>query len=511
MNARLFESAPNYESAKFPEPRPFQVTAHEQLRAGRRAGHKNQLLMAPTGAGKSYLGLRICHKALLKGRRAVFVCDRTTLINQTSATADRYGLSAHGILQASHWRIDADAPFQIASAQTIQRREWPRADVIVIDEAHTQLSVWTEYIQTCEASVVGLSATPFSKGLGKLFTNLVNATTMDELTRSGVLVPMRVLSCTQTDMSGAETRGGEWTDEAAEQRGLAIVGDVVSEWLKHGENRKTIVFGATIKHCEEMCRQFNEAGVMAAVFTSKTTQPERDQLLKDYTAPDGVLKVLISVEALAKGFDVQEVSCVVDCRPLRKSLSTAIQMWGRGLRSAPGTDKKDCILLDHTGNILRFAEDYTDIFFNGLDALDAGEKLDKAIRRDDKDKQEAACPSCGFKPFARRCMSCGHEKTSPALIEHVPGEMREIKIGSKKLADDTRHLWEQCVTYARSRGNPETAKGRAAHLFKSMAGDWPPRRFDFESTPDAVITKNVLNQIRAKNIAFAAAMAKKAA
>lgn len=508
MNAALFDLTPNYASATFPEPRPFQVSAHEQLRQGRRAGHKNQLLMAPTGAGKSYLGLRICHEALLKGKRAVFVCDRTTLIKQTSATADRYGLSAHGILQASHWRNDKDAPFQIASAQTIARRDWPKADVIVIDEAHTQLSVWTEYIQDCEASVVGLSATPFSKGLGKLFTNLVNATTMHELTQSGVLVPMRVLSCTQADMVGAETRGGEWTDEAAEQRGLAIVGDVVAEWLKHGEGRKTIVFGATIKHCEELCRQFNEVGVMAAVFTSKTTETERDQLLKDYTAKDGILKVLISVEALAKGFDVQDVSCVVDCRPLRKSLSTAIQMWGRGLRSAPGTSKSDCILLDHTGNIIRFAEDFTEIFFNGLDALDAGEKLDKAIRRDDKDKPDAACPSCGYKPFARRCMACGHEKQAQALIEHLPGEMREVMIGKRKLADDKRHLWEQCVTYARSRGNPTTAPGRAAHLFKDMAGDWPPRAWAFESTPDAVITRNVLNQIRAKNIAFAASMAK---
>lgn len=58
--------------------------------------------MAPTGAGKTYLGHRIALEALMKGRSVVFVCDRTTLINQTSATADAYGLSAHGIVQAKH-------------------------------------------------------------------------------------------------------------------------------------------------------------------------------------------------------------------------------------------------------------------------------------------------------------------------------------------------------------------------------------------------------------------------
>lgn len=499
----LFDTQPNYASACFPDPRPFQVTAHERLREGRRAGHKNQLLMAPTGAGKSYLGLRICHEALLRGKRAVFVCDRTTLINQTSATADRYGLSAHGILQASHWRYNSEAPFQIASAQTIQRRKWPEADVIVIDEAHTQLSVWTEYIKECSASVVGLSATPFSPGLGKLFTNLVNATTMHELTESGVLVPMRVYSCTQANMEGAATSGGEWTDNAAEERGLEIIGDVVTEWMKYGENRKTIVFGSTIKHCEELCRQFNEAGVMAAVFTSMTTQVERDRLLAEYSKSDSVLKVLISVEALAKGFDIQDVGCVVDCRPLRKSLSTAIQMWGRGLRSAPGTDKRDCILLDHTGNITRFKDDFEDIFFNGLDALDMGEKLDKAIRRDDE-KRESQCPACGYKPFAKRCMSCGHEKQSPAMIEHLPGEMREVMIGKKKLADDSRHLWEQCCTYVRANGNPATAYGRAKHLFAYMAKKEAPPSWRLESTPNVVVSRNVLNQIRAKHIAYRA-------
>ena len=502
MSSLFDEFRPNYASAAFPEPRPFQTTAHEALRAGRRAGHKNQLLMAPTGAGKSYLGLRICYEALAKGKRAIFVCDRSTLIKQTSETADRYGLSAHSILKADHWRYDKDAMFQIASAQTIQRRKWPEADVIVIDEAHTQLKVWTDYIMDCEATVVGLSATPFSPGLGKLFTNLVNATTMHDLTESGVLVPMRVFSCKRTDMAGAETSGGEWTVKAAETRGMEIVGDVVREWEKFGEGRKTIVFGSTIKHCEELARQFNEAGVMAAVFTAETTETEREQLLKEYVKADSVLRVLISVEALAKGFDVPDVGCVVDCRPLRKSLSTAIQMWGRGLRSAPGTSKSNCILLDHTGNITRFKDEFEDIFFNGLSALDMGEKLDKAIRRDDEEKEQKACPSCGYKPFAKRCMACGHENQSAALVEAVPGQMQEVMVGKRKLADDHRHLWEQICTYTRTHGNPATSSGRAKHLFRDMAGTAPPMGWRLDNTPNVPVSRNVINQITSRAIAY---------
>ncbi|HQR22812.1 MAG TPA: DEAD/DEAH box helicase family protein, partial [Burkholderiaceae bacterium] len=234
------------------------MVAHENLRKGRGEGHRCQMLMSPTGSGKTYLGMRAISEALKKGRRAMFVCDRRTLINQASETADRYGLDYHSVFMANHWRKNA-APFVIASAQTLARRNWPEVDLIVVDEAHTQMKVWTDYIQTTKASVIGLSATPFSPGLGKLFTNIVNAATMSQLVAEGILTPLRVLSCTPTDMKGAATAGGEWTDKAVEERGAKIVGDVVSEWMKYGENRKTIVFGATIAHCEELCRSFREA------------------------------------------------------------------------------------------------------------------------------------------------------------------------------------------------------------------------------------------------------------
>lgn len=506
----LFEPAA-FGSATFPEPRAFQIAAHQALRDGVRAGHRCQMLMSPTGSGKTYLGLRIIHEALAKGRRAAFVADRTTLINQTSAVADSYGLTAHGVMQAQHWRYRPDMPFQIISAQTVARREWPDFDVIVIDEAHTQMAAWVEHIKTCRAMVIGLSATPFSPGLGRLFSNLVNAATMSDLTESGVLVPMRVFTCTRANMVGAATSGGEWTDSAAAERGMEIIGDVVSEWTKFGEHRKTICFGSTIAHCEEICRQFNDSGVMAAVFSANTLPAEREQILKEFRKPDSMLRVLVSVEALAKGFDVPDVSCVIDCRPLRKSLSTAIQMWGRGLRASPNTGKTDCILLDHSGNITRFAEDFESIFYNGLDALDAGEKLDKTIRRDDEEKEPRACPACGHSPMFKRCMACGFEIQSRSEVEHLPGEMQEVMIGKKKLADDHRHLWEQVCAYARGHSAPDKQQGRAYHLFKDIIGRPPPRSWHLDGTPNAPITKAVMNHITRANIAYSKAKQKERA
>ena len=438
----------------------------------------------------------------------MFLCDRTTLINQTSEVADRYGMHEHGIIQANHWRKRPDDLFQIASVQTIAKREyWPKLDVLVVDEAHTTYKAWTEFAKETGAAVIGLSATPFTAGMGKIFTNLVNATTMHDLTQSGVLVPMRIFSCHKPDMTGAETSGGEWTDKAAEERGMQIVGDVVDDWHKHGDNRKTIVFGATIKHCEELCRQFIDSGVMAAVFTSETTAKERELLLKEYRKPESMLKVLISVEALAKGFDVPDVGCVCDARPLRKSLSTAIQMWGRGLRSSPDTGKKDCHLLDFSGNIVRFFEDFSEIYFNGLDRLDDGDKLDKSIRKDE-DYEPKGCPKCGYTPFHKRCMACGYEKVSTQISEALPGHMQEIFMGEgknkKKLADNAEHLWNQCCTYARMHSQPEKQSGRAWHLFKKITGQ--ETMWQFSKAPNVEINKTVLNKIRQLNMAYSKGM-----
>jgi len=489
---------------EFPPPRPFQTDAHEKLRQGAREKHRCQVIMAPTGAGKSYLGLRVIAEALKKGKRAMFLCDRKTLISQTSEVAESYGLWNHSIIQAQNPRLDLDKNFQIASVQTLFRRGWPKSDVIVIDECHTLHKTWVDYVTSdeCTAMVVGLSATPFSKGMAGIFTNLVNAATMNDLTESGVLVPMRIFSCQKPDMTGAPTKSnGEWTDKAAEAGELSIVGDVIKEWFTYARGLKTIVFGATILHCEELCKQFNEAGVPAAVFCADTDDATRADLLAAFKPVDAELRVLISVEALAKGFDVKDVGCVCDCRPLRKSLSTAIQMWGRGLRSSPETGKHECVLLDFSGNIVRFADDFSRLYFNGLDKLDEGEQLDKEIRKDEE-KEVRNCPKCGYSPMGKRCVGCGYEPEVRNALQHLPGEMKEFELNGKVLAPDLVHLFSQIATYAKTHSAPEKQNYRAKYLFRDMTGMMPPPDWRVETAPVIEPTRNTMNKIKSLAIAF---------
>ena len=73
---------------------------------------------------------------------------------------------------------------------------------------------------------------------------------MHALTESGVLVPMRVFLHKGQHARRRDSRR-RMDGRAAAERGMEIIGDVVSEWKKFASDRKTIVFGATIAHCEK--------------------------------------------------------------------------------------------------------------------------------------------------------------------------------------------------------------------------------------------------------------------
>lgn len=501
MNGRLFE--PDFSGVTLPTPRACQTRAIELLREGYRAGHRQQVLVMPTGSGKTITAMMLIHESLKKGKRATFVCDRTALINQTSAVADSLGLTHHAIIQANHPRRDNSLPFQIASIQTIQARDyWPETDLMVFDEAHTVYAKARELLEKKAVPVLGLTATPCAAGLGKLYSHVVNAATMDELTRDGILVPLRILTCVTPDMAGAKTSGGEWTAKAASERELTIVGDVVAEWVKHGEGRKTIAFGADIAYCTELVRRFNEIGISAACYTSETPDDERADLVREFSKADSAIRILASVSALAKGFDVKDVGCIIDARPLRKSLSEVIQMWGRGLRSSPETGKQDCILLDHSGNAIRFHDDFVDVYFNGFGELSAAEKLDAKPRQEPDDWEPTGCPQCHHKPFRTRCLACGFEKPSQTLIDSTPGQMQEIMIGKKKAAASEADLWAQLCSYARVNLRTEKKAGWCWFKFQDIVGKKPPPSFSFDAAPDVPVSPALIGKLKSMRIAF---------
>lgn len=493
MNANLLFQP---EVKGFPPLRDCQVKSLHMLRDGVRNGHRRQLLNLSTGGGKTLTALNIVQESVNKGKRAVFLCDRLALIDQTSARADEYGIP-HGVIQANHWRRNNEL-FQIASLQTIGARKYGTdCDLLIVDECHAMYAAWTEWAMRTNAVVIGLTATPFTAGLGNIFTHVVNPATMNDLTRDGVLVPPRILTCVSPDMAGAETAGGEWTAKAAAERELTILGDVVGEWLKHGENRKTVAFGASIAYSNELAQKFNEAGVNAMCYTSETDSTARTEILKEFAKPDSSIRVLCSVAALSKGFDQPDVGCIIDARPLRKSFSEFVQMIGRGLRSSP--NKTDCLILDHSGNCRRFHDDFVEFYFNGCGSLKEAETQDQKVRKEPEEFTSSGCPQCQYKPFRRRCLACGFEKADKTLQGQSAGVMQEIRIGkSKRVAAASKEdLWNQLCTYARSKNHKQ---GFAYHKFVAITGEKPT--WSFDTAPVVPVTAAVEGELRRQRIAF---------
>ncbi len=476
--------------------RPYQQEAKEELRAGIRAGHRRQILTSPTGSGKTVTATDLMQEAANKMSHAAFVCDRVALVDQTSRMFASYGIE-HGVMQANHWRARPWERLQVVSAQTLARRGWREGvplQLLIWDECHTLYKSVTDFIsENPELIVIGLTATPFHRGLGKIFTNVVNVTTTDKLIADGYLAPVKAYAGKAADMAGAKTKfDGEWADDEMEQRGLTIIGDVVTEWLTKTQQHfggpvKTIVFSATVAHGEELCRRFQDAGFNFQPVSYKDGNDEkRREIIDEFRKPDSEIMGLISCEALAKGFDVPDIKCGISARPYRKSLSGHIQQLGRVMRPYPG--KEFALWLDHSGNFLRFLSDTQEVFSLGVANLDEHD-YDSKVRKEPEEKEQkaATCGACHYlMGKSSHCPACGWERPKMrSEVKEVGGELHEVVINGKatKLQPwqvDREANWRQLIHHSLERkgGDIEKARKFALAQFHNIYGGFPKARFD---------------------------------
>ena len=484
--------------------RDYQKQAIRDMREAARGGARNILICAPTGSGKTEIASCLADMNRLKGKRSAFVVDRKSLIRQTSDAFDLHGIE-HGVIQADHPRLRPSLRTQLCSVQTIARRQWPEADLVIVDEAHAMNKVITARIAPRSTRALGLTATPFTKGLGKLYDKVVNVTTTNKLIEEGFLSKYRIFACTEPDMEGVKVVAGEFERKETEKRALQVVGDVVAEYLLHGEGRKFICSAVDTAHVMELQRQFLAAGVNVASYTYKDLDEDREETVTEFRRADSSIRGLITVTAASKGFDVPDIGCVIMARPLRKSLSEHIQFFGRGLRIYSG--KLDCIILDHSGNCARFWAQWNHVFQHGVgnDDLDTGKKREQPKREKKPEDEMMICPQCKrvhkAQPF---CPGCGHEYPKRKAVEHVPGTLKElIATGSPKSI--TAALWPQICGFARERDKtrPSTkndlGRGYALWLYHEIVGDFPSGQW-FESTAPVEPTAEVLGKIKSIQI-----------
>ena len=486
--------------------RDYQSAAIESARDNIRRGNRRQILCAPTGAGKTIIAMGLMKLAMEAGSRSAFITDRSALIDQTSTAMDLYGID-HGVMQATHWRTNPHAHVQLVSAQTLGRRIGNGGYVahhlrdlrfVLIDECHTLYKSTLDWLKGLpdSTSIIGLTATPFTKGLGEHFNAIVNVATTDGLIASGALVKPVVYATVEADISGVPVKStGEWDDKGLERAGVTIVGDVATEYVRlstehFGKPEKAIAFSSTVAHGEEICRAMASVGLNFQQISYLDDEDDRRRKIDEFRKPNSAIMGLVSCDALAKGFDVPDVKVCILCRPLRKSLTTHIQQIGRVMRPAPG--KAKALVIDHTGNAMRFLEDTVDFWDRGVDELNDGAEKDKKPRElTETERKERACPKCKavFSVSTPICPACGWERPErQSGVNVVSGSAQLLSMskagqGSKRGFDFDNHpiLREPRTAYlsiyawtlVRKRGDEDGARKWAASMYRGIYERWP--------------------------------------
>jgi DNA repair protein RadD len=490
--------------------RPHQERALAGLRQSLLAGHRRPMLQMPTGSGKTLTAAHIVSRALDKGNRVAFVVPRKTLVDQTVREFEREGISAIGVMQAAHLRTDSRQPVQVCSAQTLARRKLPEADLVIVDEAHEMhASVLRWMVDLPGVPFIGLSATPWARGLGKHYDNLIIPTTTRELIDAGLLSDFVAFAPSDPDLSGVRTVAGEFQqDELADAMDTAeITGDIVKEWLKRGENRPTFAFCVNRRHAQNVRERFIEADVAAAYMDCDTPSGDDSydpdpagETRRDIFARfrSGKTTVICNVNVLTTGVDL-DVRCVVDAQPT-KSRILFVQKIGRGLRTAPGKDK--CIIIDHAGNHLRLGR-VTDIHQAHLD--DGRKREGSANKEERAEPLPKLCPECKavLACKARACSACGAKIIAVTEVRETDGELVEFgsrKSGARKPPEiDKETFYAELKWVQRKKGHQS---GWCWHKFKErFRGEQPPRWFEMLEPREPSIATD--NWLKSRVIAFA--------
>ena len=488
--------------------REHQALAIQKLEEGFAEGHNRQLLYGPTGVGKTECAIAIMREYAQRYQRSAMVMDRVVLVEQTSLRLGKYQID-HGVMQASHWRYRPSERIQVCSIQTLSRRKkMPAPDLLLYDEAHVLHKSMIDYIQdNPQMKVIGLSATPFTKGMANLYTNIVNASTTEHLTDNSFLCPLKVFIAKEINMEGAKKIAGEWAADEVASRGMKITGDIVSEWVKKtyeifGAPRKTIVFCSGVDHGRDLEKQFNAAGYNFVSISYKEDDEFKRLTIEDFSKPDTKINGLIATNILTTGFDCADVMIGISARPFSKSFSSHVQQIGRVLRSHPS--KTHSIWLCHSGNYLRFRGDWDNLYSNGVSELKESGEATKT-EPTEKEKKEAKCPKCQalwtFK--SDTCGSCGFIRVRMSTVESVPGELKELEAANKKLRIDNQSFYSQLLFYAQAKGYKS---GWAFHKYRERFNAAPN---GLSSTPEHP-SPQTLNWIKSRTIAFAKSKARAA-
>ena len=511
--------------------RPDQLRVKQAIGDAFARGRRAVLGVMATGAGKSVIAADMAAGAVAKGHRVLVISGRRQVIYQLHEHCSRNGMDV-GIVMGND-EMNLDAPVQVASIQTLQRRGFSTVGVptfAIVDEAHQFYDATKKIIQKVWPTTrfLGFTATPVGPQGAHIghFEEMVEPIKNSELIAAGHLLPVHpYLAPSEPDMSGIDLkRAGR--DEVGNRVGeVTIWGDVFKEWAPY-KHLQTLVLLPSRAICQGFWNECHRRGIDAKIVDGTTPQDEREETFYEFKQTD--CQVLLGIDVLQEGLDLPIAQCLIDLHPTHQ-MRRFWQAVGRVKRPHPG--QSSAVVIDFAGNLWRhMLHPDQDPPWNEITNETTIEEI---IER----KAGVRCPNCGSKDIysikggSYKCEDCKHEwqthkpwvcpqckqslapwqkviggkcpncgekvGTKPVRrIRMADGSLRtvpvdEIRRRKKSKADGELAAWTKWVYIAngwnhkpQNAGKPKKTLNWCRAMFQREQGHWP--RSGMKYMPDAV-------------------------
>ncbi|MBI2776629.1 MAG: DUF3427 domain-containing protein [Chloroflexi bacterium] len=343
-------------------PKPFQVEMLEALSAERSRGHFRNLVVAPTGTGKTWVSAFDYRRLRAAGHEnLLFVAHRNEILQQSQEVfrmvlddptfGERFIAGERPVrwnhvfasIQSLHRSIDQLDPEQF--------------DVVIVDEFHhAEADTYRSLLEHVQPAVLlGLTATPEradGREILHWFDNRVaSEMRLWEALDDGLLCPFHYLGVGDgTDLRGVGFQRGRYV--SSELEGV-LTGDhvrvqrileAVHKWVLDPAQMRALGFCVGIHHAKFMAEQFTAAGLPSIALDGDSPNETRLEAVGQLRR--GEIRAIFTVDIFNEGVDIPEVDTVLLLRPT-ESATVFLQQLGRGLRWAEG--KSVLTVLDFIG------------------------------------------------------------------------------------------------------------------------------------------------------------------
>jgi type I restriction enzyme, R subunit len=376
---------------------------------------RKALVVMATGAGKTRTVIALCE--LLQRcnwvKRVLFLADRVALVRQACNAFKKHLPDSNPVNLVTEKFTESRvyvSTYPTMMGQINEMEEGLRRfgvghfDLVIIDEAHR--SVYQKYraiFEYFDSLLIGLTATPkdeVDRNTYSLFDLEKGVPTysydLDQAVADGFLVPYRPVEVPLKFLRGgikyddlSEEEKEEWDaiewDEEKQEVPDSVDAAALNKWLfnadtvdkvletlmKRGQKiaggdvlGKTIVFAKSKAHAAYVEKRFDEnyphyKGAFARTIVSGDSYSHT--LLDDFSTPEKLPQIALSVDMLDTGIDIPEIVNLVFFKIVR-SKTKFFQMIGRGTRLrpdlfGPGQNKQFFYIFDFCENLEFFKQD----------------------------------------------------------------------------------------------------------------------------------------------------------